>query len=435
MLLILALGCGPASIKFDSDTGSDDSGDTLDSEGDDTDTYDSDTDTDSGDTDTSKDTAETGDTSVIETGDSGDTSVGISGPCADGGWANASDESVLVLSTGDDSIANGTMSAPFGTVTAALSYAASAGNVNILIGPGTFIENVALQINEYAGFVVSGCGSDETTLTSDGITSTFYVGGIEGVQLSDLAIEGGDQGVYVNGGTLNVMRVAMSGALEQGVYLTGGATVGMSDVSVESSGSYGIHVDGAATVVLIDATITNADQAGVFVEDSGSEAFLEGVEITDTQGAPGFGVYAGEGSIVQAEDSVISGGMTAGVMGYDALSISLVDTTISDVAASDTSLEPVDQHSDGVVVMTGGQYDPAGYVLAIDGLVVSDVGRAGVIASDVTVTELAGVSISAGYDASGVSVYLQSGATMGATSPDSYVSLAAGDSLAIDWNW
>jgi hypothetical protein len=112
ILVLLLLGC-PATVYLDTDGKYVDSGDDTSETGVDTmDTNDSDT----GETGT--ETGDSGDDSdTSETGDTADTSV-VYGPCSDGTWGNASDESIVVLEDGDDSSADGTLSAPFSTIVA-----------------------------------------------------------------------------------------------------------------------------------------------------------------------------------------------------------------------------------------------------------------------------------------------------------------------------
>lgn len=417
ILALVLMGCRPASIFFDDkpgdtsgiETGGDDTADTADSADSGSETGDS--------SDTSNDTADTG---------------APPGPCTDGSWGNAAESSIIVLSGADDRVADGTMDAPFGTIPAALAYSFTTSNANVLIAPGSYEVNLEIY-SDNNGLVLVGCGSDQTFL--QGATSsadTVYMSGAS-VTMMDLAVQYGDNGITVDTGTVNLNRVTVLDSLERGTYVKNGGALGIGDSTIVSTGTFGIAVESEGTAVVYQTSITGANAAGVYI--SGGYFVGGSLAITDTQGTPGFGAYVGEYGSFAVEEITISGGSVAGVMAYNASTVSLTSVIVSNIAAIDSTVEPQYQHSDGVVFGLGEDSDPSAYNLLVDGLDVSDVGRSALIADGITLQTLQGVSSATGYSVSESSVFLQGGTVVVDTAPNPYVTLVEGEELDWSWSW
>lgn len=408
-ILILLQGCDPASIIL----GKNPTDSVADTNADDTGSQDSETGYDTG-------------------GHTGDTGTGPIGPCNEGGWGYGSADSIIVVEGADDRVATGALDAPFGTIMAAVAYTVTASNPNILIAPGTYFENLYMPLSDYSGLTIAGCGTSETTIAGDPATEAVYWEGIVGT-MEGLSIQIGENGVAVDGANITLVDVEVIDSLEYGITVFNGGALNGTNVIIDSPVSLGLDVQSGSSAQLVESEISGASIAGVRV--SGGSVVFEQVTISDTNGSPGFGVYVGEGGFFAALDLTISDCFTAGVMGYDASLIGLTNATITGVVAPDTSLEARDQHADGIVMMLGGAYDPTLYALAVNGLTVTEVGRSAVIAQGVNVTELQTVVAATGYSEDDVSVFLQSGALMADTSPDSYVSVEEGSELSVSWSW
>ncbi|MCW1930587.1 MAG: hypothetical protein KIH62_004740 [Candidatus Kerfeldbacteria bacterium] len=310
-----------------------------------------------------------------ESGDSEETGVAPDlGPCADGGWGAGSNLFVLVLPGGDDKTANGTRERPFGTVAAALPFAAKLGPPSILLGPGEHRENIAV-FPGYAGATIVGCGIGETILLGDPITDAFYTNADE-VRLADLSVLGGDNGITVEEGSLTVEGVRVYHSNARGMYVKSGGALVAAASSIATTAAYGVVVEKGGTLHLNDSEIIDVVETGIRAEEA-IELVLSGV-------------------------------------------------TISGVATPNSTADPRDQRSDGVVFGGG-----VAATLSFDGLTVEGVSRAGLIADGVTVEVLRGTAITAGYAVEGVSLFVQGGGVVTDTGPDPYVTLA--DENRLSW--
>ncbi len=387
---VLLWGC-PAG---DDDTGDDDAGD--DDVGDD----------DVGDDDSGDD--DTGDD------DSGDDDTLGPGPCGADGWGMIADpaHSIHVHDGGDDA-GTGTVGDPLETLSAALALSRQEGQPDrIALWPGDFREHGVSLTGEDDGLAIEGCSSSSPEILLDSGT-TFSIAEATGVRLAGVAIWGGEPGLTIHGGAeVEVESVGSYYPKCSGMWVLGAeTTVHAEDVGVITGfacmGNYGAgyFVDGA-TATFVDASVWDTCGAGfvgvsadLTIRDSSSSCVCP-------VGSPwSRGVHLEGMSTAVIEDSSFYYSWDAGIFSMDSLSLTITGCTIGDTNAEDTAIGST---GDGIVVtQSAGNADPAQFLTVLEGNIVADSPRAGVVVSGVT-AELSGTTTKDG-------IYAQNGAITSGT--------------------
>lgn len=408
-----------------------------------------------GDTGDEADSADSGgcDSDDVDTGAHG-SPVGL---CSDGGWgALGGHDGVIHVSATGSSAGTGHWWDPVATIDEALALSACDGRTNLLVGPGSFAAHADLP----DGGGLYGCGAEVTTLVGD-VDSPDYVVRVDGgtgVVLADFATTGGRRALLFQGGEATVEHVTVTGSAQTGILGFGGPQLTLNDVwvlgsipeeteTVAYAPAYGLSVQGAdgsdagrANVSMEGGGIRAATVAGIIVDTT--VLSLVGVEVSGTLPSideAGVATF-GRGVEVQAWSSATLDGCTL-ASNYDAAlfssgsqSLTVTDSTITQVTASTVSATDSTATGDGIVVIRGdGAYDVDQYHLSVSGGTIEAVDRAAVLAEDVTVDLMAPDDRS-----TGVGLVYQGTETTGAAIDSGQISRATSelgynkDILAVD---
>lgn len=314
--------------------------------------------------------------------------------CADGTWSGwtSSDGLILVSATGDDRTADGSRGAPYATLAAALQASRGSGDVNIAIGPGSFLAGLTLV--QGAGgrtMTVQGCSDSETTLYGERapLRSVLAIGGTTPIALRRLRVTGPGGGVVVRAGAdATLERLTLEQTQGFGVGVVGeGARAAITDVEIlQPDGAphrrmlgWGVVVaHGQATLTRVH--VQGATGMGVFV--GGGSLSASELVVADTshtgKGRRGFGIYARDGASLSLADCVVQGASDAGVALIDVATASLTRCTINDVAEDSTG------GGDGIVAIR--QDAAATPTLTLDAVEVHRAARMGLALSGVQAT-------------------------------------------------
>jgi hypothetical protein len=362
--------------------------------------------------------------------DAADDDSDVDGPCSDG-WGFIDDpfDAVHVRQDGDDAAGDGTIGAPLATVPAALLTTRESGQAKtIAIGPGVFGANLWLHddtVDAHGndatdnGLAIEGCGVDETTLVPiDAGESVFNVNGAADVRLAGFAVDGGNQSLWLKSGTVAAIEsVTIRNAIDNGLLVSGSATVVMADRVVVEDTLRDMHVgepEGGEGILVNQATMTismsevhRSVSSGILVEFG--EVYLDGVTVEDTlpdeDGRYGRGIMVVDQSIVELRDCSLSGNHDAGIWSDSSLWLLVEDCQIAGTVAGGHG-EPT---GDGIVITQGGLgYDPGSFTNTVTGTNCTNSARAGIIVDGVAV-ELSGNVAGGdnGLSDDGVSIYVQ----------------------------
>lgn len=412
------------------------------------------------------DTGDTGETAE-DTGDSqdsaGDSDTAVptppTPPCSGGSWGAITDpnNAVHVREDGDDASGDGSGSAPYRTLAAAVeAWEAGAGS-SIALGPGTFTGVVSLSGDHGDGtsdndIRIEGCSASETILVpdagDDGL-SILKLTGVTGGTLSGFTLLGGYRSLWICAdSTATVTGVNVESGERAGIVAVGaGTTVTLSDVNVTNpvpaadyagdEAAYGISVS-TANVSMEGGGIRGA--TGVAFLAEGATISLTDVEIsatsTLTTGQFGRGIQLQGLSTATLDTVTLDGNQDAGLFSSQSLSLNLSSLTVSNTGAGALT-DDTDTTGDGIVVSQGGPddaiYDASLFVTRITGCTVTGSARAGMVVQDVLVEELSGNTAGADndYAPGGVSIIVQGSAQISASSPDAYEEATT----ALDLNW
>ena len=215
-------------------------------------------------------------------------------PCDGGGWGaiGAPNDAAHVRNDGDDS-GDGSQTAPFATLQAALDAVRAGDASRIAVGPGTFETALDLDADD-RDLVIEGCGADQTDLTS-GIDGQPVVKVTEavGVSLAGLTLSRADRPLFVWGGAeVAVAASTIDSARWSGFVVDGPYTLlDLDDVTVSGSrevggvGGFGGEVDGGTLHWRGGAAVGNT-AAGIVASGSTARIELSDLVVADTQSTP-----------------------------------------------------------------------------------------------------------------------------------------------------
>jgi hypothetical protein len=269
-----------------------------------------------------------------------------------------------------------------------------------------------------------GCGMSETVLVAIEAPSPWgdpedpdelqlgveIAGQVQGVLLSDLAVEGGDRGVIVRDGAgsereVVLRRVRVEGAMRSGVVVTGLDTqLRAEDVEVDSvlplpSGAAGFGIalqaggsvwDVPTGVVTIEGGfVRQAHRVGVLVDRSRIE--IAGLLVEETSplddGTLGRGIQLQNGVTGVLDSVVASGNSDAAVFLHMPADVTLLGCTLSGTALASIPGLPDQPSGDGLVAtQASAGFEPGDFHVTLQDNVFSDNGRAGALIEGVSVT-------------------------------------------------
>ena len=312
---------------------------------------------------------------------------------------------------GDDSAGDGSASAPLATLDAALTQSRIKGQPKLLcVGEGVFdaqldIGNPSQPEGTDDGFGLVGCGVDQTSLmAADDGQSVIQVSGAQGIELSHFSTDGGRRAIQVfQGSSTGILDVVVREAGRLGVIFSGWDSIVsaewlvVEDTRAESMAGglafgYGIAVQ-EAEVELTDCSVSGSTKVGILVDFADVAMTNVSVDGTspDQAGNWGRGIQVQNASILVMDGCAIGtleGNREAGVFSQASLWMEMNNTAIDATGAGMLPGAPcsgTDCPGEGLVV-TQGQLgeDPAGYLAFLEGNIVTNSTRAGILVDSVS---------------------------------------------------
>ena len=360
-------------------------------------------------------------------------------PCGDGGWGEIGDpdNALHVRDDGSDDTGDGSMSAPFASLLAAIAASRESGASKLIaVGPGTFETNVQLWQDAGSGatddgLVIEGCGADETVL--DGGTAAtatdpvIFVTDAQDVRLAGFATEGGHRALWIwNEADVTIELVDVRHSARLGIIIGGWDCfasldhVTVSDTVVETDGGveygYGISVQDA-TVEMTDVAISGSTMVGLLVDVgivTATRLAIDGTAAT-SDGYLGRGMQIQNDAFVDVRDSdigVLAPNSDAGIFAQAPYALYVDNTDIDGTATGELfgeSCAGTECPGEGIVVTQGdlGQ-DPSSFNAYLTNNTITNCTRAGVVIDSVA-ADLAGNTAddSNGYNDGTSSIYMQ----------------------------
>ncbi len=267
----------------------------------------------------------------------GDTACERLGPaCPAGEFATDLPSSgVLYVSASAAAGGDGSMAAPFATITDALA-AASSGTI-VAVGKGTWDEAVTVP----AGVTLEGACVAGTHIapssTASGVTGAVASGGV-GIAVKDVTISGALPGLRITHAGAQVRDVAVVGATSVGLDVMGdgvldadGVLVRGTEVSPTDGFARGIDLEDGATAMIRHVVLQSSVQVGLLAQTN-SHAELRDAVISDTQQEPttgvGAGIFLSQSSTCDAARTVIEDSSVFGFAGGDGTTFTATDTVV-----------------------------------------------------------------------------------------------------------
>jgi hypothetical protein len=233
---------------------------------------------------------------------------------------------------------DGSRSAPFGTVSAALAVAT--GGTLVAVGPGDFDEAVVLP----GAVELRGVCAARTSVRS-------ILAGGAGVVIRDVSIGPSDgPGLDVAGHDARVEGVVVTGARTAAIVVDGGELDAEGVLAVDTEGSLtdglggaGLDVRGGGRATLRRGVVAGNRDAGVLAR-ADAVLSLEDVAVRDTRSedatrSSGHGLYAHAGADVTAARIVLERNRTLGVLAVDGAAVRLADAVVRDTQPREADSE------------------------------------------------------------------------------------------------
>ena len=382
---------------------------------------------------------DTGDDDVADDDSAGDDDD-AEPPCDGESWGQISDpqNAVHVRADGSDDTGDGSPSAPFANLQAALEASRELdAPKNIAVGPGTFVTNI--QVRHDAGdemtddgLVIEGCGPDETILEGGGgeaaVDSVILVAGALDVRLAGFGTMGGRRAIWVwSGSATSIHQVDVRNSVRLGIIIGGWDsfasldTVNVIDTVVETDNygveyGYGISIQDA-TAEFNDVHISGSTKVGMLVD----MGILTSTGITVDGTAPDSNGFLGRG--IQAQNwayadfiggdiGLAAANNDAGIFAQAAHALYVNDMFIEGTTTGnllDETCADFDCPGEGIVVTQGSLgEDPANYPAEMNGNTITNCSRAGILVDGVAVDLNDNVADGSNlYNVDGNSIYLQ----------------------------
>jgi len=288
--------------------------------------------------------------------------------CGSGTWGDIEDTpDTLYVQSGAATGGDGSKAKPFHVLDLAVAAAAKAGK------PTT----IALAKGEYKGgldlegeLTLRGvCAANVRLKATVGQSNVDIRGAKTAVELRDLTLEGGDEGIRVtNSAKATVSRLWVVAAESTGIRLDESAQLTANALLVDGMAlpalpmGRGIRIDEGASATLTDMRIHGTRDRALYVSDAGSSVSGSKWLISGTRGRAsddkyGRGIQVGGGALIQATDIRVHGNRTTGVLLDEAakgsrLARLLIEGTLAQ--ASDSG------HGEGLVVRDSPQVELVG---------------------------------------------------------------------------
>ena len=270
--------------------------------------------------------------------------------CGIGRWGNleVDGETVFVdVHAGEGG--DGSEQAPFTSIQAGLDAAGNGGGT-VAVAAGTYAENLTLTGDHDGVWLAGRCrelvvvdggggeGADSGLLA----LGQFMNGGEWGV--SGLTVSNAPYvGIWIENGTFQLQRAAVSDNTFIGVTVLGSATeVSFEDVEVRdtrpnSDGRYGrgINIQEGARFEAEKCLVSRNAEMGIFAVSLGTEVILRDVEVRDTQpeadGTGGRGISVQDGPLLEADGCLVTGNADVGIIAIgDGAQVILRDVEVRD---------------------------------------------------------------------------------------------------------
>ncbi|MHB8879241.1 MAG: right-handed parallel beta-helix repeat-containing protein [Myxococcaceae bacterium] len=275
-------------------------------------------------------------------GDPGCRLVGTA--CTTDEWASGLPGGVptLFVRAGAPSGGNGSRSAPYGTISAAMAVAAP-GSV-VALSKGTFDGAVSLR----TGVTLWGACVAQTFVTAPaagGVAAVVQAAGLGGV-VRNLRLGGPRIGVLANpsGNSLSLEDLVIDRAEGMGILAGNAASVSGHDVVVRDtqmrsgSGGRAIGAEYGGQVSLSRVVLENNRQSGVSASEPGSRIRLTDAAIRGTSsrgdGAMGYGASVLRQAELALTRAVLEQNQSAGILGGAGAKIELTDVVVRDTRSS-----------------------------------------------------------------------------------------------------
>jgi hypothetical protein len=383
-----------------------------------------------------------------DTGDSAETDAAADGLCATCG-SDIDGVALRVCSGGDDA-GDGSADRPFATLEAGLAAVRETEADVLLIGAGTWTEQLLLDADD-SEIVVQGCGVDETMLDGTGVDGPVVrFSGTKNATLTDMTLRGGRRSLWAwQGATVAVERVRVEESLRMGLIVHGAETwVTAEDLDivdplpdVESSSDdalgYGAYVEDGV-LSWTRGGVSGATGLGAFVRvknvaSPAAPSTFTDIEILatnkDTDGRLGRGLMVQNLAQAEVVGGIFADNADAAIFGLRSAWLSVSDATVSGTRAAD--IPGGGTSGDGIVVTRGDAATSASlYGALVTGTTVSGNDRAGMLFDGVTVAGLNGNALDGNMEVNGVQILLQNGTEV-TSAVDTTVELPGVDSLII----
>lgn len=333
----------------------------------------------------------------------------LAGPCAGGSWG-AILEPEASLHVAEGGTGDGSYEAPLGDLEEALALAAAGTTRRVAVWPGSYTAELyvgpdaADGSQTYDGLALEGCSSEEVTVAAVADDRpVIKVTSARDVRVAGLRLSGGQRGLWVSGAEgVELADVGIEDALVAGVVFDGPITLvdiqGMEvrDTRAEALDSgevgYGVVIEEAA-VTWSGGGIWNSTTAGLLVHSG--RVTLEDLTVDGTRarsdGSLGRGIHIqGTEPTLSMSGGQITDSVDAGLFALRPSLLQLSGVTIrglqSGVVGEVTSGDgiAVSGYDDLLPEDGGPNYDPAGFVVELDGNTIDGAPRAGIYVENVT---------------------------------------------------
>ncbi len=351
--------------------------------------------------------------------------------CAGTWGVTAAEQGVIYVDPSSDD-GDGTLAAPLPTLGAALQQARSSGDRTIALTPGTYrpLEanrsfNLSAEFGD-DGLVLAGCGAQATVLEGiealpQGTTEDTpgaeeelqrvidVYGGVQGVEIRDLAVTGGRRGVVIREDAgaeqpIVLARLRVEDNLRVGIVVEGvNTSANLLDVEVvgtepdeDGSLGYGVLVQALADPwVAVDGEVRIeggrvAESTGVGLLVDRAVVEIVDLEVSDTaplDGSMGRGIQLQNSVVGLLERLTVRDNSDTGLFLQTPLDVTVRDSLFAGTARATIPGLADDQPSGDGLCATQADTgtDPALWIIDLEGNAFEDNGRAGALAEGITV--------------------------------------------------
>lgn len=297
---------------------------------------------------------------------------------------------------------DGSLEAPVQTLTEGLELARSTQAGYVLVYDGLYPATSAQPTFALGpgddDLVIVGCGADTVVQGGDPQLPVFEIAGdVGGVELRNLAVDGGRRAVVIRDGAGSGAPIGLDGVTVQdsrrlAISIADVGTrailrdVTVQGVDADGDGSlgYGVHVADAAVVTMESVTIDDATRVGLVIDGTGFG--ISDLVVTNTRpwaDTLGRGVHLQNNANGAWSGGLVADNADAGVFLFRPGPVELADLVLRDTALSDVEGAPGVQSGAGMVATSNLFVDPGNPVeprpLELSGCTFSDNARLGAL--------------------------------------------------------